>query len=234
LLPIGDDMKMKCLGSGSSGNCYILENESEALIIEAGVSFKEVKIALGFNVKKIAGLIVSHEHGDHLGCIKDYANTGIPIYQPFNTEIDYADGVWLGRFYIQTFELIHSVPCFGFLIKHKEMGKLLFVTDTEYVKYRFKDLNHILIEANYSKELLNQADQDSPKRNHVLTGHMALDTTLEFLKVNQSANLRNLVLTHLSEHNADPNQFREEAEKVVNCPVYIAKKGLEIEIGLPF
>lgn len=55
-------MKLKVLGSSSSGNCYILENDAEALIIEAGVSFKEVKVALDFNIRKIQGVVVSHQH----------------------------------------------------------------------------------------------------------------------------------------------------------------------------
>lgn len=46
-------MRLKVLGSGSSGNCYILENENEALIIEAGLPFMEVKKALDFNVMKL-------------------------------------------------------------------------------------------------------------------------------------------------------------------------------------
>ena len=49
-------MKLKCLGSGSSGNCYILENDSEALIIEAGIPFMTVKKALDFNINKIVAL----------------------------------------------------------------------------------------------------------------------------------------------------------------------------------
>lgn len=55
-------MKLKVLGSGSSGNCYILENDTEALIIEAGVPFMEVKKALDFNISKIQGVVISHEH----------------------------------------------------------------------------------------------------------------------------------------------------------------------------
>ena len=58
-------MKLKVLGSGSSGNCYILENDTEALIIEVGVPFKDVKVALNFDIKKIKAVIVTHEHGDH-------------------------------------------------------------------------------------------------------------------------------------------------------------------------
>ncbi len=55
-------MKLKVLGSGSSGNCYILHNETEALIIEAGFPFMEVKKALDFNISKIQGVVISHEH----------------------------------------------------------------------------------------------------------------------------------------------------------------------------
>ena len=70
-------IKLKVLGSGSSGNCYILENENEALIIEAGLPFMEVKKALNFNVMKIVGMISSHEHGDHYKYFEQYKNAGI-------------------------------------------------------------------------------------------------------------------------------------------------------------
>ena len=53
-------MTLTVLSSGSSGNCYVIQNETEALIIEAGVPFKEVKKALDFNVMKIKGVIASH------------------------------------------------------------------------------------------------------------------------------------------------------------------------------
>lgn len=56
-------MFMNCVSSGSSGNCYILQNEKESLIIECGCRFSEVKKALGFNVMKVVGALISHEHG---------------------------------------------------------------------------------------------------------------------------------------------------------------------------
>ena len=58
-------MKLKVLGSGSSGNCYILENDNEALIIEAGLPFMKVKKALNFNVMKIKAVLITHIHSDH-------------------------------------------------------------------------------------------------------------------------------------------------------------------------
>ena len=76
-------MKLKALGSGSSGNCYILENESEALIIEAGLPFMEVKKALDFNVRKIKAVITTHIHSDHHQYFFQYVRAGIPVWEPF-------------------------------------------------------------------------------------------------------------------------------------------------------
>lgn len=58
-------MKLKVIGSGSSGNCYILESDNEALVIEAGLPFMEVKKALNFNIMKIKAVIITHIHSDH-------------------------------------------------------------------------------------------------------------------------------------------------------------------------
>ena len=55
-------MNLEVLGSSSKGNCYILSNEKEALILEAGVNFKQVKKALNYDISKIRGMLVSHEH----------------------------------------------------------------------------------------------------------------------------------------------------------------------------
>ena len=63
-------MKLIVLGSSSSGNCYILDNGKEALIIEAGIRFQEVKKALDFNLRKVVGCVVTHAHNDHAKYIK--------------------------------------------------------------------------------------------------------------------------------------------------------------------
>ena len=55
-------MLLKITGSGSSGNNYILESESEILLIEAGISLKKVKQAINFNINKVVGMIFSHAH----------------------------------------------------------------------------------------------------------------------------------------------------------------------------
>lgn len=224
-------MKLKCLGSGSSGNCYILENATEALIIEAGVKFNDVKITLDFNISKVVGVLVSHQHGDHAKYVEEYKKVGIPIASPWMVGKEIRGKI--GKFTIQSFPLVHDVRCSGFLLHHPEMGKLVYITDTEYCKYRFRNLNHILVEANYSPSCMEPTD--NPKRHHVLTGHMNIDTTVEFLSANASPELRNVVLLHLSESNSDETQFRAAAENVVDCPVWVAGKGLKVELNeFPF
>jgi metal-dependent hydrolase (beta-lactamase superfamily II) len=54
---------LKVINSSSKGNSYILESDNEALLIEAGCRFADVKKMLNFNISKIKGLVVSHEHG---------------------------------------------------------------------------------------------------------------------------------------------------------------------------
>jgi len=224
------DMNLKVLGSGSSGNCYLLQNDDEALVIEAGIPFLEVKKALEFNVKKIVGVVVSHSHGDHARYISEYEKAGIPVFKPYAPEI--YTYVRYGEFVIRSFDLVHDVPCFGFYIKHPDIGRLVYASDTEYIKYRFKELNHILVECNYDKRLI---PDDAVNRSHVMTGHMELETTLEFLRVNNNPDLRNVILLHLSQTNSSEDDFLERARNIVEADCYIARKGLEVSLDLtPF
>ena len=220
-------MKLTVLGSGSSGNCYLLHNEKECLVVEAGIPFVEVKKALDFDISKIVGVIVSHEHKDHSKYVSDYHKVGIPVFKPY--EIVAAPLNMFGNFSIRHFSVVHDVECYGFLIEHKEFGKLLFATDTEYIKYRFKSLNHVLIEANYSKELLKEYHKVLGDR--IKLSHMEIDTTCEFLEVNNNPNLYNVLLLHLSDRTSNEQQFMDKAKQVVNCNVYVATKGLEIDLN---
>ena len=72
-------------------------------------------------------------------------------------------------------------------------------------------------------------DESLAKRNHVFRGHMELETVKEFIKANNSDSLQNIILCHLSNDNANPEECKAEVEKVAKCPVYVAMKGLEVE-----
>lgn len=239
-------MKLKVLGSSSSGNCYILESDTEALIIEAGVPFKDVKVALGFNVRKIVGVVVSHHHGDHAKYMNEYIKSGISVYAPFLKR------KWIPQFknfFVQSVELTDKnghfkhteadgseCPCYGFYITHKDIGSMVYISDTELVKWNFKKLklNHILVEANHSIDLV---DREASNYSHVLRGHMSLQTALDFISTNDNPALRNVVLLHLSDKNSDSEQFLQKTKETVKygADCYIAEKGLEVDLNLcPF
>lgn len=230
-------MRLKVLGSGSSGNCYILENDNEALIIEAGLPFMEVKKALNFNVMKIVGVVASHIHSDHTKYIEQYRKVGIPIMDAYRIcENNSGKSITCAMecFTVREFPLVHDVPCYGFYITHPEMGSLVYASDTEYIKYRFKGLNHILCEANYDMQFV---DRDEPNYEHRLRGHMSLDTALNFILTNDNPELRNVVLIHLSDKCGDPALFKQKTEETIKygADVYVAEKGLEVNLDLcPF
>lgn len=241
-------MRLKVLGSGSSGNCYMLENENEALIIEAGLPFMEVKKELDFNVIKIVGVLASHTHGDHAKYIGEYGKSGIPVWKPYNTDFyKSCDMKKYGTFEVRTFpnqnkdrRWLHNnsdgseCPCYGFHIKHPDMGSLVYATDTEYIRWRFNGVNHIMVEANYDMQFVNR---EEPNYEHRLRGHMSLPTALDFISTNDNPALRNVVLIHLSDKSADSALFKQKAEETIKygTDVFVAERGLEVYMNLcPF
>lgn len=230
-------MKLKVLASGSKANSYILETDTEALLIEAGVPFKE--ILRNVDHKKIVGCLVSHEHKDHSKYVEEYRMYGIEVFAPYEEWIDSKKiDKGYGNFIFTQFDNFHDVECYGFLIYHKEMGKLVFSTDTRYVKYKFKDISHWLAECNYSKEILDQrVDQgfNPMLADRIVRDHMSLETCKEFFMANDLSKTRDIVLLHLSDSNSHAEQFKNEIQQIANKPTYIADKGLEINLSLcPF
>lgn len=218
-------MKLKCISTGSSGNCYLLQADNgETLILDCGISIKEIKKGLNWDIRGVVGAICTHSHQDHSKSLNEFKAMGIPIYAPYISQKPMAIGS--GAFKIQSFDLTtvdgrwtHTdadgteCPCYGFLITHQEMGKLLYITDTELIKWRFKDINHILLGVNYDKDLV---DTDNPKANHVFRGHLSIDTACDFVKANDSDSLQNVIMCHLSSENADKDSFIEKMENAVN------------------
>ena len=78
-------MELKILGSSSAGNCYVFDNGKEALVVECGISFQEVKKAVNFDISRIAGCLVSHEHGDHAKYVQKFIDAQIPVYMSLGT-----------------------------------------------------------------------------------------------------------------------------------------------------
>lgn len=239
-------MRLRVLGSGSSGNCYLIESDNEVLVVEVGVPFADVKEAIDYQTSKIVGVLSSHEHGDHRKYVDEYKNTGIP--RVLGNEVDQYTAsnsplppFRFGEFRVIPFDVIHDVPCFGYVIEHESMGKLLFVTDTEYLRYRFEGINHIMVEANYAQDIIdeNMSSGDIPKslRDRIMKSHTSIETAKGIVQANKNPMLRNVVLLHLSGHNSDENRFKSEVTDIIGdyCTVNIARKGVEVDLRLcPF
>lgn len=241
-------MTLKCIKSGSSGNSYaLIDNDNKILLLDLGLPAKEIKRAIDYRILDVVGAVVTHHHKDHSLAVADFEKMGIKILKPYNTGV-FADGehavimnISYGKFDVSTFALTNrsgkwmhtnadgtECPCYGFLITHPDMGRLLYITDTELVKWKFKDINHILISCNYQSKYI---ECDEAKRNHVLMGHMELETVKEFIKANNSSALRNVILCHLSRDNANADEMVADVQKIVpGANVDYAMAGLEVEL----
>lgn len=241
-------MKLFCIGSSSRGNGYILQSSNGALLIECGMPLVEVKKALGWKLSGISGCVVSHRHKDHSKYLPEYLKFGIralaledvfasfpKLNRTFCKSIEPMHGYIVGNFKVYALPVVHDVPCLGFVIEHNEMGKLLFVTDTMMLEYRVKNLNHIMIEANYSDELLEDAISNgstvSSTRERLLESHMELKTTEQILRTTDLTAVNEVVLLHLSGRHSDAEQFRDQIAKAVGKPVYVANPGIEINVS---
>ncbi|KYH35865.1 putative metallo-hydrolase YycJ [Clostridium tepidiprofundi DSM 19306] len=240
-------MKLKVLWSGSSGNCYLLQGKEETLILECGISYKKILKGLNFYLNKVVGCLVSHEHKDHSKAIQDLMKNGIDIYTSKGTAetcgvtgyrvklLESEKVTKIGSFIILPFETQHdAAEPLGFLIYHKEIGNLLFITDSYYCKYKFHDLNHILVECNYSDEILKENLEQglipNSLKNRLLKSHFSLANVKGFLNATDVKAVKEIILIHLSDRNSNAVGFKTEVEKFTGKPVYIANKGLEIEL----
>lgn len=220
---------LQVVSTGSSGNTYLLTCDEETLIIDCGVRFMEVKKMLNFNIRGIKGALVTHQHGDHSRSVIEYDMTGIEVWKPYKYG-NMRQKKSFGGFNVSSFECIHDVPCVGYLIEHPASGlKMLYATDTQYVKYTFSGLTAMLLEANYSEAYVNH---DEAKYRHVLEGHLSIETAIECIKANMNERLKNIILCHLSTGNSDPVEFKKTVKEIVpdGVTVDIATRGLSVEL----
>jgi phosphoribosyl 1,2-cyclic phosphodiesterase len=240
-------MTLTVLGSGSKGNCYLLDSGSSCLMIEAGIPFIEVKKALDFDISRITACICTHCHGDHFGHVKEVLDAHIPVYTSKGTldakglkpngntifAMEALKSYQIGEYTVMPFDTQHDAPePFGFLIYHKDMGITLFATDTYYLKYRFKNLSNIMIECNYSLDILNENGTiPNIVRNRTIKSHMSYDTCKETLLANDLSIVNNIVLIHLSDNNSDSEMFRKGIEESTGKTTFVAKKGMKMEFN---
>lgn len=237
-------MELEVLGSSSRGNCYILRTDDEILLLECGLGFRTIKRALGSDFNKVVGCLVTHVHGDHCKCLNELLTAGIDVYaskptfegvESHRTKVIKAlDKFDIGGFKVLAFDVVHDCEePLGFILDHAKTGKILFVTDTREINYSFKQLSHVLIEANYSDDILDENIKNGSLppflRSRIMKSHLSLSDSMKF--VNKYAyGSENVVLLHLSAGNANATEFKLAAEAETNANVFIAEKGLIVPL----
>lgn len=243
-------MRLKVLGSSSSGNCYILSTPTGSLVVEAGLPWREIQKGLGFDLFSVDGCLISHSHADHSKAVKDLIKAGIDIYTSKGTAqslgisghrvnlLTVKTKVAIDDFIVMPFETEHDADdSLGFLIQYKPTGeKLLFVTDSYYCKYKFRGLNYIMIECNYIKETLDWNIENGyineAMKPRLLQSHFSLEHVKEFLKANDLSQCRKIILLHLSYSNSDAKRMVQEITELTGIETVVADAGLELELEM--
>ncbi|TFI64602.1 MBL fold metallo-hydrolase, partial [Carnobacterium divergens] len=191
--------------------------------------------------QSVDGCLITHEHGDH----SKYANellktTSIDIFTSKGTQetlklpsyrvhcLEPLKQKQIGNWSIIPFPTEHdaSEPL-GYLIQsNKTNEKLLFATDTYYIRYKFKGITHLMIECNYALDILNENVKNGRigafLKNRILKSHFSLENVKAFIKANDFSQLQEVWLIHLSDSNSDAERFKKEIQAITGTPVYIA------------
>jgi len=204
-------------------------------LLDAGLRLPEIRKALNFQVSSLSAALATHPHRDHCRGIPDLIKSGVDCYLSQATAdslglvshrlkiISAMQQFTVGTFRILAFNLVHEVECLGFLLANKNGKKLAYITDSAYCPYVFKGLNFILIEANYSIELLKKnKNLASQVKQQIMRDHMSLETVLNFLKANDLSKVREIYLLHLSDANSDAEMFKREIQELTGKPTFIA------------
>jgi len=232
-------MDIKVIASSSSGNCYLISDGKTNILIECGISIKTIQIALEFNLSRVAGCFISHCHNDHSKAARDLAKMGVDIYTSQGTigacsltghrihPIKALEELTVGTFKVLPFGIEHDVPePLGFLFETVYLKeKLLFFSDTYYLRYRFNKLNYIMAECNYSNEALQRSVDAGyipielvPR---LMKSHMSLEHLLDLLRANDLSHVKQIYLLHLSKNNSNEKHFKKEVQRLTGTEVYV-------------
>ncbi len=234
------DIEVRALASSSAGNCCYLTDGATPLLLECGIRFREIEQGLGHRVTGLAGCLVSHEHGDHARAAREIVRAGVDLYGSRGTigalgltghrvkAIRALEQFQIGTWTVLPFATVHdATEPLGFLLA-SPAGKVLYLADTAYCPYRFVGLTHILVEANYSLDIIrrNVADGSVPveHKNRVIRNHMSIERLLDMLRANDLCRVREIWLLHLSDGNSDAEAFQRRVREATGKPAYVAAR----------
>lgn len=223
------------LGSGSKGNCTLIQSAQTAVLLDAGFGVKETQNRLqrvGIHPQQIQAVFVTHEHGDHAQAADRLRrNWSVPVYATAGT----AHGARLDEFVaIRDSQpvVIDDLQVHPVLVPHDAREPTQFVFESRGVRLgvctdlgsisahvvrAFQELDGLLLEANYDPDMLRNGPYPPKLQARVGGdfGHLSNQQSAELLRSICSPRLKKIVACHLSEKNNHPDQVRAALEPVV-------------------
>ncbi|WP_445506648.1 MBL fold metallo-hydrolase [Niallia sp. 03190] len=231
-------IEITAIATGSKGNAYRVTDGTTSILLECGINYRDIQRAFDFKMSQVAGCLLSHEHKDHCKSIRDILRTGIDVYMSSGTKeaigvehhriktVQAKQQFKLGTWTILPFDVQHDVSePYGFLLANQQGEKLLFATDTYYIKYRFPGLTHLMIEANYDMGILNEniatGRVPTVMKKRLMKSHFSLDNVKDFLRANDLSKVQEIWLLHLSDNNSDELLFKNEIAALTGKLIFV-------------
>ena len=216
------------LASGSNGNCYYIGNEQDAVLIDAGISCKQILNRIGeagLDASRIRGIVISHEHTDHVSGVRVLSKKlGIPAWfsqgtynalreteQPDRYHIfDPEKPFPIGTFKIHPFLKNHDAaePC-SFRIEHDDWHIGVFTDIGEpcdRLKHHLRKCHALFLETNYDERMLWDGPYPYILKRRVASshGHLSNDQAFDLVRDHAGPELVQIFLSHLSGENNRP------------------------------
>lgn len=249
------------LNSGSNGNCYYIGNQHEAVLVDAGISCREIEKRmkrLSLKMGMVKAIFVSHEHTDHISGLptltKKYnlpvyitpgtlRDRGIKISQDLVNSFSAGEEILIGNLSVTAFTKYHDAgDPHSFIVKGNGVTIGVF-TDLgrvcDQLIHHFKQCHAAFLEANYDVEMLENGSYPFYLKKRISggMGHLSNDEALDLFTTHRPAYMSHLLLSHLSKNNNCPKlvqklfQQNTDATVIAVSPRNEATKVYEITVG---
>jgi phosphoribosyl 1,2-cyclic phosphodiesterase len=225
------------LNSGSNGNCYYIGTETDAVLVDAGISCRETEIrmkALGLQPEKLRAVFISHEHTDHIKGVQVLSKkwelpvyisrethlfSGLKIEKEFLRDLRAFEEINIKGITVTGFPKHHdAADPYSFIISHGGSTVGVF-TDIGQVcpelTRHFRKCNAAFLESNYDEQMLEEGNYPIHLKRRIRggKGHLSNSEALDFYCRYKPAGLSHLLLSHLSQHNNSPELVKELFEQ---------------------
>ena len=231
-------MRLCSVASGSSGNCIYAGTDTTHLLVDVGISGKRTEAGLnelGVSMRDIDGILVTHEHSDHIAGLGVLARKyGTPIYATNGTIRAIQNTPSVGKI---PDELFHAAEPVAYRIQHGKK-RIAIVTDlgtyNDYTIESLRGMDALVLEANHDIHMLQAGPYPYPLKQRILgdRGHLSNERAGQLLCSLIHDDLQAVVLGHLSKENNMPELAYEavrievtlEQGKNMDFPMYVASR----------